>query len=58
VKTSNVRTHLNFLKENVDILAWHEILEIFLGGEPDPFANYFVKTGFDEYHKIVIPAQH
>jgi hypothetical protein len=33
-------------------------LEIFFGGKPDPFVNYFVKTEPSKYHKIVIPTQH
>jgi len=47
-----------FFYKYVDTLAWHRNFRIFLGGELDPFVNYFVKIKLNEYHKIMIPAQH
>jgi len=35
-----------------------EILENFILGRIGPFLTYFAKTRPNEYHKIVIPAQH
>ncbi len=51
-----MKTDLNFF--NVDTLACYEQFRNYFLGETRPFVNYFVKTKPNEYHKIVIPAQH
>jgi hypothetical protein len=55
------RESIKFFKKHLDIYARHRNFRNFGGRgrlKSNPFVNYFVKTGLDENHKIVIPAQH
>jgi hypothetical protein len=49
---------MNYYVKNVNTLAQRKLFLKKMWEESDPFVTYFMKTGPDEYHKIMTPAQH